>query len=309
MEKNQGGAEEVLSPEWLSDKNRWRCATVWRRRTRTSVDELVPPSLHNQTPKTRRGPSAAYGAPPCKITTSQSLTGQPTRLAIQRLGLCRVGFSPRPEPPPAKRQDFVLARAIRFASDVAACTSRAATSFPKTLRALRYPTGHLGPPDRSTDATHAGRQRHCGFSLRPASLCSAAKPQRLCLCLWRSDRAPMSPLRAVGSRGHIGQETEVHGSRHRQNQSRSKGALGEDQGREKEVDPAGKRSSSVHRICSTDGAHPFGSMPAIPFRRSFIDSDFAASAFSANHKGGGAVTLRSVSTRKFSGDIGLQPYS
>jgi len=124
-------------------------------------------------------------------------------IAIQRLGLCRFGVPLCPAPPPAKLRDYVLALAIQFARDVAACTLRAATSLPDPLRGSAPSTGHLEPPDKSADTTRAGRQRHCGFSLRPASLCSAAKPQRLWLCLWRLHFATMPPLRAVVSRGHI----------------------------------------------------------------------------------------------------------
>lgn len=53
--------------------------------------------------------------------------------------------------------------------------------IPTCYEDLSHPTVHLEPADRSADTTRAGRQRHCGFSLRPASLCSSAKPQRLWL--------------------------------------------------------------------------------------------------------------------------------
>jgi len=124
-------------------------------------------------------------------------------VATQRLGLCRFGLPLCPVPLPAKLRDFVLARL----SDSLPMSPLAHHARPHRLPTrhedLRHPPGHLEPPDRSSDTTRAGRQRHCGFSLRSASLCPAAKPQRLWLCRWRSDRAPMSPLRAVVSRGHI----------------------------------------------------------------------------------------------------------
>jgi hypothetical protein len=90
-----------------------------------------------------------------------------------------------------------------YAGDVAARTPRAATSLLRMASVMRHTCWRLGSADRSADTTRAGRQRHCGFSLRPASLCSTTKPQRLWLCHWLSDSAPMSPLRAVVSRGHI----------------------------------------------------------------------------------------------------------
>ena len=56
------------------------------------------------------------------------LLGRPSK----DLAFAATAFPQPPEPPPAKRQDFVPDRAIRFACDVAACTSRAATSLANT---------------------------------------------------------------------------------------------------------------------------------------------------------------------------------
>jgi len=71
------------------------------------------------------------------------------------------------------------------------------------LSALHHSTGHLAPSDGLADTIRAGRQRHCGFSLRPASLCSAAKPQRLWLHLLATKPHPDVAAASRGSRGHI----------------------------------------------------------------------------------------------------------
>jgi hypothetical protein len=120
-----------------------------------------------------------------------------------RLGLCRCGLSlPPPVPLPAKLRDCLLAGAIRFADDVAACTSHAATSRAKTSPFLSHAAfasriSWLPGPPPPTQAAN-----DFVFSLRHKRRCSAATLGHW-PCRWRSDTAPMSPLRAVVPRGHI----------------------------------------------------------------------------------------------------------
>ena len=62
------------------------------------------------------------------LLTAGFLRGKPSK----DLAFATPAFPLAPEPSPAKRQDFLPARAIRDAGDVAACTSRAATSLTNT---------------------------------------------------------------------------------------------------------------------------------------------------------------------------------
>ena len=137
----------------------------------------------------------------CKIAERRF----PTRKAIQRLGLCRFGVPATPEPPPAKRQDFVLAWAIRFAGDVAARTYSVAATSPSATR-RPCSTSHLRPESADCrDRTHPrGQPKTSCFLLRHKRQCSPLQnPKTLALPVAIRHRPPMSPLRAVVSRGHI----------------------------------------------------------------------------------------------------------
>jgi hypothetical protein len=84
-----------------------------------AVDDPMPPTMSPLRVVVSRGHIAG------KLLNAGFLRGKPAK----DLAFATPAFPLAPEPSPAKRQDFLLALAIRDAGDVAACTSRAATSL------------------------------------------------------------------------------------------------------------------------------------------------------------------------------------
>jgi hypothetical protein len=105
------------------------------------------------------------------------------------LAFATPGFPPSPEPSPAKRQDFLPARAIRDAGDVAACTSRAATSHTENPTVCVSPAFALRIGGLSGPHALARAAKAFAFFAASQTTVLRCKIRRHWLCRWRSHAA------------------------------------------------------------------------------------------------------------------------